>query len=337
MKELQTKKRNGVIDTFRFLYALVIMAGHSVTVGVKSPFPFEPVGILVEFFLFLSGFLACESFSKNSTVNNLEYFDVAIKSTIKKFRPFVPYLVISVCLSYSLIYKDIFKGGAFVRLFYEMFLLNYAFDIGIRVAPLFYLAAMVVVFPIFAILCQLKNNTFKLIIAMYSFILYYHDLNDAVTATYPYVLLRVFCGMCGGILIWNLVNHFNANKQCIKFYALVGLLLCSSPLVLSGLQKLDRRLALICEFIGILFVFLDASNLKSKNNTITDFFAKMSMAIYILHWSIGENISHRFPKLTIKYKIFLYYIITIGIAVIIILLIDCWNNRKKSIKFSAVS
>ena len=32
------------------------------------------------------------------------------------------------------------------------------------------------------------------------------------------------------------------------------------------------------------------------------------------------------------------YTITIGIAVIIILLIDCWNNRKKrSIKFSAVS
>ncbi len=74
--------RNGIVDGFRLLYALVIMTGHSVTVGVTSPFPFEPVGILVEFFAFLTGYFTCLSFSNRCSETN-RYFENALRYTIK--------------------------------------------------------------------------------------------------------------------------------------------------------------------------------------------------------------------------------------------------------------
>lgn len=108
--ERRKNGRNGIVDIFRLLYALVIMTGHSVTVGVISPFPFEPVGILVEFFFFLSGYFTCVEFEKKREADVTDYMHNGLEYTVKKFKVFVPYLAISVIFSYSLVIISVFKN-----------------------------------------------------------------------------------------------------------------------------------------------------------------------------------------------------------------------------------
>lgn len=92
------------------------------------------------------------------------------------------------------------------------------------------------------------------------------------------------------------------------------------PLILSGLHALDRRIALICEYVGLVLV-LSNKQMSCSGNGITDLFAKLAMVIYILHWSIGQNINFYFSGANLHLKLVLYYMTTIVISTTLIYLI----------------
>ena len=324
--------RNGAVDIFRLLYAIVIMTGHLVTVGMVAPFPFAPVGILVEFFLFLTGYFTCVSFLRKAS-EPTDYFSNGLKYTLKKFKPLVPYLVVSVGLSYSInIIFEIQNGGGIAQLgriayhmFSEMFLLSYVFaEIGQRVGALFYLAALLVVFPAFCMLTQIKNKSIKFAVALYAMVFYYYDTDAVVTATYPQVLFRVMCGLCTGMILYYLVQMMR--EKGWKGRGSIGIVLLTIPLMLSGLQMLDRRIALFCEFIGLALLLADRK--FEKNNSITDFAAKMSMIVYILHWSIGQNISFYLANKGIQIKLVLYYAVTITVSAVLYLIFEKARRQR---------
>ena len=56
------KKRNGLIDISRFLMSIYIMTGHMNTIGFTDTWPFSANGIVVEFFLILTGWYTAEHY-----------------------------------------------------------------------------------------------------------------------------------------------------------------------------------------------------------------------------------------------------------------------------------
>ena len=93
-------KKNGIIDVYRLLFAFVIMAGHSVTIGMVPPFPFAGVGIFVEFFYLITGYYTILHFNKCETKASTEWIGESLRYTVKKFVAFYPYVMISVALMY---------------------------------------------------------------------------------------------------------------------------------------------------------------------------------------------------------------------------------------------
>lgn len=338
-KMLKEKKRNGLIDLYRLLFALVIMAGHSVNIGMEPPFPFAGVGIFVEFFYLLTGYYTILHFNKQMPRESSEWMGESLKYTFKKFVTLIPYVIISVAMIY--LYEAIMSlrsGGGYRASFsgviympFEMLLTNYIFaGVPQKVGALYFLAAMIVVFPVFCILCQCKNHTIKLGVALYAMLFYYHDVDWGITADYPQVLFRAFCGMCMGIVVWYLVTALNkVLTEKVWYLGVLGNLLLLTSMVLSGVGINNRRIQLLCIFIGTTVMFLKATPFCDWSNKFTDYASKISMVIYIFHWTIGRILNPFILHFEIKLRMILYYLVTFIVSMLMLYLISLFKRRKK--------
>ena len=219
---------------------------------------------------------------------------------------------------------------------FEMLLTNYLFaGIPQKVGVLYFLAAMIVVFPIFCILCQCRNYTIRLGIALYAMIFYYYDIDKGITADYPQVLFRAFCGMCMGIVAYYLVRELDKIEAFDKWAWFIGILgnfLLLTSIGLSGVGINNRRVQLLCIFIGIVAVLLKVSPFYNWSNRWTDFASRISMVIYIFHWTIGVILNPIVNDLEIKWRLVIYYLTTIVIAIVLLWTFNMLskNARAKS-------
>ena len=76
------KKRNSLIELYRFLFALNVLKGHGMF-PYQGPY-FGPASISVEFFFVLSGFLLLGSIKKYLDLPFLKAFPKFIISKMKK-------------------------------------------------------------------------------------------------------------------------------------------------------------------------------------------------------------------------------------------------------------
>ncbi len=332
--------KNGLIDIYKLLFAIVIMTGHSVNVGMKPPFPFAGVGIFVEFFYLLTGYFTCKHFMRTDNIKSQEWIIVSLKYTYYKMKKIFPYIVLSVSLRYTYdalaVLKSGGKGIQVLRCFFyapfEMFLSNYLFaEVPQKVGALYFLAAMVIVLPMFAVLCLCGNNTIKLGVAILAVITYYHDVEGAITSTYPQVLARAFCGMCMGIIVFYLSEGFifklHLNVQKSFFLLLLGNLLLIVSMFLSGISHDNRRVQLLCIFFGVLFFVLIGESKFSNANMITNYMGTLSMVIYIMHWTFGVIINGLMKDFDLSQKMFVYYAVTILGCVVTIEIVEKIKHR----------
>ncbi len=345
MESVKKNKRNGTIDIYRLLFALAIMAGHATNLGLQAPFPFAGVGIFVEFFFLLTGYYTYQHFSNHELADSTDWLKNSLCYTIRKFMPMMPYLAISVLARY--LYDGIVvirSGGGIIYALknlvyapFELFLTNYIFDgIPQKVGALYFLSAMVFVFPVFCILCQLKNKTVKAGIAMYLVLFYYHNAESAITASYPQVLARAFCGMCLGLVIHYVIEefgkHFDLGKLKSRMLYLLGNILLLFSMFLSGISHDNRRIQLLCIFFGVMIVQLLNGKLGVASGKISDYFSKLSMVIFVIHWTIGVILNGTMNGAELVVKVFAYYVITIIVAVALLLVFDRKSAVRKRIR-----
>lgn len=74
------KKRNGAIDFWRFVFAVILVIHHSHMIEInlirpeeETIFPFQVGSLAVEFFLLTSGFLFAKSMNKNPANSSLSW------------------------------------------------------------------------------------------------------------------------------------------------------------------------------------------------------------------------------------------------------------------------
>lgn len=322
---MELKSRNGTIDVLKFLVMVFcIMGGHfCVAYPIESPWPFYSNGIFVEFYLIITGFYTYHHFYKiqNGGQGYLLY-------VFKKFSRFLPYIIISNFILYLSIGD--YSLSNLWNMVVEDFLLTSVFLENInRNFPLWMLTAMFVVFPVFCQLCSIKNRGIVEVISVIVPLCYYSDISTAVTATYPFQLIRVFSGMLIGVLIYELCNQKIAEKINVRHRFCFGFLISIILLTASGFGFDNRRVILILISISLLFL-LDLNGLAAKiSNRYTDYLGDLSMIIYIVHAPIGfivRDVSLNYNSIFIC--LLLYYVGTIFCAVLLFCLVKRWCDIK---------
>lgn len=159
-------RRIGKLELLRFLASMMIIDGHiSVLIGeVKRPFC--DTWNWVEFFFILTSVFTIKHF------NRAEYITTSwetkaknsVTYTIKKFKKFIPYTTLPIILMYILQNWKKYEVGirslvkSFENMPIEVCYLSAATKEGTTLAPLWFLSAMMIIFPLFVLICQSQHR-----------------------------------------------------------------------------------------------------------------------------------------------------------------------------------
>ena len=128
----------------------------------------------------------------------------AISYTVKKFLPLIPFVIVAIVIKYiALLLRN--DGATFSSIMkilpLDILLLNS--QTAELNWPLWYLSAMLIVFPLFCLMCQTKRkNTLYIVLFTSTIVYYFNFFNGAIS--YLGCLIRAFFGMSAGVLVYAL-------------------------------------------------------------------------------------------------------------------------------------
>lgn len=288
------EQKNGTIDIYKFVLAVIIAYGHVHIVGLETSI--SHLTNLVEGFLLITGFYTNEHF-KNK--NSVEIKEILVY-TYRKFKRFLMYVIISEVVAYSIV----MIGKPFVYgepLFIaaqkwldfpiDALLLNsVSSEILYFLPQLWTLSNMLIVFPGFCFFCCLKNKSVKTLISLYFPLLFYARLDAAFgTVEFPTYILRAIAGMLIGVFVnelWQMFSGFTEKKgtktRKIQMFVLANsFVIIAFLMTLCGVEKM--RLITLFEIVGLALLLNENLTITVKGNRFTSILGKASMILYIWH------------------------------------------------------
>lgn len=276
-----------------------------------------------------------------------EYFELSlnekvkggVKYTICKFKKFLPYTTLPIFLAYWIANKKILATQGvieFLRAFenmpFEMVYLSAGNEAGTKLFPLWFISAMLIVFPLFTILVQMRCNNLVALISAYAVLFYYLSKYDYGSHIYPNQMVRALCSMMMGYIVYEVAQYLSRLEMRKTTRVVISIAECTAalfPIVLSIWNIVLLRIYLVCFIIFLVTTFSGKSYVPDFSNRILIFLGKLSMPIYIWHYVIGIIINGQ-VKSCIGMKIALYYVITIIVAMLNMYIVDKVSLRKKS-------
>lgn len=340
-KELKSRmnQRDGKIEALRFFASITIMIGHMHRIGLgELERPFANNWIYVEFFLFLSGFFVAQHFSVPK--DNQSVTANAISYTLNKYKRFLPYVLLAVLTDYLVLSVSFVKKSDWNGLFTtisdmpaEMFFLSAANTNGTRLGAIWFLSATFLVFPLVSIIAQFKDKKITCLVAFYPAVLYYLNKTRSIgDHTYPNQMIRAFCGMCVGIVLFYITDYINNRKSDRVGKVTITLLQIISyivPVVLGYYNRLYENVFLACFMISISLTFCRHSLLPSMSNKVLLYLGKISMPLFIWHMAIADVVNVCYKGTSSASKIFLFFGGSIIVAAVHLLINDLiLANRK---------
>lgn len=344
MREVEMKQRSGNVDCARFLAAMLIMAHHIYHMGVKG-YPFHEAWIYVEFFLLITGYYTAKHYSDRMVENPSKD---ALQYTIMKFKPLIPYTLIVTILGWCTQgILGIINEGWKWKDFVINFMGDFSFDLLLitesyghpLIAPLWYLSGLVIMFPLFALLAQIRNRYTKILISIFSILMYYGWAGVTKNRDFPHNMLRIFVGMLLGLLIYEISeicrNQISAKPKLLL--TVVELFAFGYPVIccfrnFSEKGYTTTRLYLLCFVVSLLLCvpgFTHTAKIKGKFFT---YLGKLSMPIFIIHWYIGTLVSVFAEKFgwSGSIRITTYYTATLVISMLLMYVVNSWNRGNDS-------
>lgn len=340
------ENRVGNADLVKFIAALLIMAHHIYHMGI-SGYRFYDSWVYVEFFTLVTGYFTAKHFSKKTTVNKSKE---AVQYTIKKFLPLIPYTVAVSALAWitNAISGVIYDGWTW-KLVVENFLGDFAFDMLLIpdgqtlhfVTPLWYISAMIMGFPIFILIVQLKNRYTKIIICIFIPIIYFGKIGITGTIGFPHDIFRVVCGMMLGVIIFEISRIFITEiqkipKTCLTIIEIMCIIYpiygCYTNMAAAGYTVF--RLYVLCFFVSLLICLPGFSYTVKIRGWLFNYLGKLSVPMFIFHWYVGTlvDIFSKFMILDNQMKIIIYYIGTFIFSMIAMAIVDQWKWFQNKIK-----
>ena len=340
------KKRSANVDCARFIAAMLIMANHINNTGVGE-YPFHEAWIYVEFFLLITGYYTAKHYSRVNANNRSKD---AFQYTIKKFMPLFPYAFIATICGWvtqgvvGIIYSEWTWKNFVINLMgdftFDVLLISDSFSHPL-IVPLWYVSAMIIVFPFFCLLVQIKNRYTKVLISIIYPLMYFGWIGVTGNRTFPHNMLRVLAGMMLGLLLYEFSMIFEEyiRKTPKSVITLIELLAFAYPIYCCYRNFAERgftttRLYLLCYFISLLLCLPGFSYTEKIKGSFLNYLGRLSMPIFILHWYFGTLVNLFGNKYGWEgnRRIAIYYVVTICVSTVLMFIIEHlkkWNDFLK--------
>ena len=339
-------KKNYSIELIRFVAALTIMCGHISVVFSNGNIerPFKGTWFYVEFFFLVTAYFTVKHFDKERYYASSleEKAKESIAYTANKFKRFFVYTTVPIVLMYVVTNREILQDQglmpyikAFENMPFELLYLSAGTIESTRLFPLWFLSAMLIVFPVFCILAQIKNRRIVCILAAYISLFYYLSKYDFGSHIYPNQIIRAFSAMMLGYLVYHIATALD-QRQVTKrerfLLSIIEVVTMLVPLGLSAWNIVLLRIYLICFVLYLTITLSNKSWLSQFSNPFILFLGKLSMPVYVWHYVVGVMLEAYMPnEISINFKIGAYYSLTLLIATINLLIAEkLWIGKKKN-------
>ncbi len=347
LKETMNKRCN--VECARFIAALMIMAHHIYITGVGGQ-PFFEAWVWVEFFLLVTGYFTAKHYDNTSAANPSKD---AFIYTIKKIMPLFPYALTVTVLAWITqgIVGLIYWGWTW-KSFVTGFTKDFVFDLLLitdsvsdpLVVPLWYVSALIMMFPFLCLIAQIRNRYTRVLICSVSPLIYFEWTAVSGERAFPHNLLRVLAGMMLGMLLYELSVIFKEQIQKIPKLIITVIELAAFALPVIGCFGefteagiTTSRMYLLCFFVSLLFCLPGFSYTAGIRGKVFDYLGRLSMPVFIVNWYVGtvvdvfgDNGDWGFGT-----RITVFYIATLVISMLLMFIIDHlrgWSRlRKKEI------
>lgn len=339
--EKSKQKKMGMIELWRFLFMLLIMGRHLYHLGMKGDYPFRGAWIYVEFFFILTGGFTFKHFEKMRMQGKCpaDYVHESIGYTLHKFKGFVGYAVIAVFSEYFIAGYSLLKSGQFSEFIlsfrnmpFEMMFLSSSGIVNPKVAPIWYLSAMLLVMPLFCFVVQ-KYRSFFVSIGCWLFpVLYYGRVGVTSLRDWPHDMLRAFACMSLGAFAYLLSLeiqkiNWNRRKRLLLTVIEFGSLLMT-VFFTSRNWKVNEQMLLLF-VIGSVSLFSGCSYTALLTGKIFDFLGKITLPMFLLHWTVGTVVRKLF--ISMEWRVCFYYGATIVLSAALYMMFR--QIRKRRISF----
>lgn len=330
------KVRSGNADILKFIAALMLMQHHVYHIGIAvGTYPFYDAWIMVEMFLMITGFYTARHFDGRNSDNREKE---AVRYTIKKFLPLLPYSIVVCFLGWAMntIVNMIQYKSVETQVFFLDFLENCPLEMMMLsdtytrplIAPVWYLSALLMVFPFFVRFVQSRNRYLIMIVSFFAPIMYYGWV-DFGTDAFPHDMFRAFAGLLLGALLYEISYVFGEGIAKIPKILLTIWEVLALLFVIIGCQhNLGRyRLYVLCIFLGLQVLlpgFSYSANLKGK---FWNYLGKLSMPIFMIHWFVGTVVS-MLSKTYLwgeSFRLVVYYGVTLAVSAVFMCVLDHWK------------
>lgn len=350
--DTKKSKRISVVDLLRFVACCFIIWFHTPDlrdVNNLHEFPFVGAFLFVELFFILMGYFTYRHFRKTSNEQSLETkAKRSLSYTWKKFSSYLPYTIFAVLIVYAVRLLDpglIITSKIDILLYFkhflaELFLLNISG--GGQLGLTWYLSAALVVFPLFCMICQSRNQRLLYVVLLPFCVIFYLCFYSASLGGVGPVL-RAFAGLSLGVLSYALserLKQLNCKKWFSFLLSLIELLSFMLAIVLlyTRNESLVRHEHLFifsvvfCFFITLVLL-LSTKTLQSKIKLwLFDFLGKISLQMYLFHQFFHWLILFFANALPVATKMALLYGGTIAMSVAVYAIVELAKERLPSIK-----
>jgi len=334
-------KKRSIVEFWRIMATLVILWHHVYTVKTADLDPFRDGWIFVEFFFILTGFFTMSHFAYVHPKNMNEAAANAIKYTIKKFSRFLPYVAIPLVASF--VCAVYFHEATMDTV--QSLVLDVSF-LGANIwgrytpnIPLWYLATMFAVFPLFSLLCQTKSKNVLYLFASLFVIIWYGRSNYLSNTIAPQSIIRAFAGLMLGAITYGISTYLsNCNFSRKKRIGLTVLeALCIAGVFVGSFFNANTvYLYMMCFVIGTAIMLSDVTYTKYIHIGIIDQMGDLALAIYTWQWFIGAYLVWKISAhFGISNMEMLYYVCTFICALgtwMLIKTVQCiWHKTHKKL------
>ena len=202
-------------------------------------------------------------------------------------------------------------------------------------APIWFLSSMLLVFPIFSFLCQMKNKYLLLTISgMYS--LFYYGQVQLCNRIWPDDMLRALAGMLTGVSVCIITDLIKEKCRIKKeSYTSITFIECISMFfvlfaTIFNLTSLTNWV--LISFVLGLGAMLSGYSFSSRiHSSFMPFLGKISMPIFIWHWFVATLINriNNIIELSIPTRLLLYFGGTITISILSYLFVNMIIRQRK--------
>ena len=289
MKIVKNNKRISVLGLIKFLAAIAIVYFHA-----RLDDHWEHLWLLVELFFFITGYFTFKHLrKKENRGKTLEQKSKnAITYTVKKFVPFLPYILVAIIIKYValLLRNDSTPFFSIMKILpLDILLLNS--QVSELNWPLWFLSAMLIVFPLFCLMCQTKHKYTLYIFLLTSIIVYYFNVFDG-GVSHVECLVRAFFAMSTGILVYAFSTYIKKNKRIKRgsiYLLLVWLclvivsILCLYPTRYNSGHKIYGNIFLVLSTLWLSILLSGKTILSQISSPFMDYLERLSMVIYLIH------------------------------------------------------